>query len=645
MAVKTYLYRPRLSQNLLSRLVPSAVVTQDTVAGLAFPVSIEEADRPALDEAMEAHGWEFIEEDTGGFRFDMGSWLYADQVGIDPPHAALRSPSDVQALADFLDPIWRPWTNAPGIVGNTIHVQTTGDDETGDGTSANPFATVARAVQLIGLGNGNHVNIQLGAGTFSLPRLVYGWNFVRVRGHEVVEFQTVVQAVVTNTEEALTVDVTHGSMNVAQDELVGRCVIFGANLNASTRGWIRSNEATVGGVTRLTLSQANPTSQISPGVGTQIRIIDQQTTLTAPYVILGSVACVFQRCVIEGGPTFVLSSDKVEYLESKLTQQSLRISRGAGVNLTTCYCLLTGHVDGLSKHPMIRANRDSDLTVVWGTVIDGAAARLVDNDVASVSAMFSGQIITQGNCVFTRLGARGVTFDSGDCGVELFTASFNSHQVWVFDDCEAGIQVNSERGVGGSLRLPNLVGEVTADYVVTAQRGAYVMIGNGNSMVVSATGVNRVSADGGASNVAQHMDGTIIYGGSPAPAGFAPKGQELYFSMSGPTVPRSFVGLIWVNQTGRDLTFARATLWQRLAGTTGSTVVDVLMDDGSGWVSLWSADPSQRPTLTPGSGDDAMTDGGPPDFDIIPPNAKLRMDVVSAQAGGAEDLLLQLWVR
>ena len=79
--------------------------------------------------------------------------------GITGDHPALLDPASLDDLVDNLEPTYRPEFNHPSLA-STIYVGDwssdsggVGSDTTGDGTLATPFATIEKAVQLIGVAN------------------------------------------------------------------------------------------------------------------------------------------------------------------------------------------------------------------------------------------------------------------------------------------------------------------------------------------------------------------------------------------------------------------------------------------------------------------------------------------------------------
>jgi hypothetical protein len=116
--------------------------------------------------------------------------------------------------------------------------------------------------------------------------------------------------------------------------------------------------------------------------------------------------------------------------------------------------------------------------------------------------------------------------------------------------------------------------------------------------------------------------------------------QSFQFGQDGSYGTGTFVGMTWFNRTAAPLTIQDVTLWHGTGGAGGSTVVDILVDSGGGWTSIWNVTPANRPTLTTGS--DTEIQGGAIDNPAIPVGAKVRMDIISTQTGNPQDLMVQV---
>jgi hypothetical protein len=114
------------------------------------------------------------------------------------------------------------------------------------------------------------------------------------------------------------------------------------------------------------------------------------------------------------------------------------------------------------------------------------------------------------------------------------------------------------------------------------------------------------------------------------------------FSGAGKPVPATFVGQVYFNHSGAEQTITNVCVWQQTSGIGGNLVVDILVNSGSGWNSIWSVNPANRPTLSYLSGDDSHISGATIDSPSVPVDAKIRMDIISSQSGFPENILVQV---
>jgi len=121
----------------------------------------------------------------------------------------------------------------------------------------------------------------------------------------------------------------------------------------------------------------------------------------------------------------------------------------------------------------------------------------------------------------------------------------------------------------------------------------------------------------------------------------------IQFGASGYYGVAQFVGQVWFNRFGAALSIIDVTLWHQNAGTSGNTIIDILVNSGAGWQSIWNLTPANRPTLPAANGDDSevLVQAASIDSPTIPLGAKVRMDIVSVQSGSPSELLVQLTIR
>lgn len=455
---------------------------------------------------------------------------------IDGDHAALEDPATPTELADFLDSNYQPQI-ATASAAYTIYVETTGDDDTGDGSITAPFATIQRALQAVPVMNSGSstATISLGAGDFDCPRALKA-NYTSFVGTTSVEDTLTIDAggvVAADDNDGVVIDVTSTGGPYADDELRGRKIEWTSGTSNGNSGWIYRNDATVGGVTRIYASQdsggGSGVQSMSAGDTLDLITLDTSVQLQGFTVFQKSVEFNWND-VRFASPGFSLillvNTDKVNFDGCDFDGSSFRrlLSGGGGSAwLTNCYYAASG-VGGVGS--FLVATDGGYIQVQRGTVLDaglntgGTAGRQRVEGSAGSTLSFQKHVVCRGFASDNIFEVDGIgSYVIGGTGsddnilVEDANGTDTNQPGPVFK-----INANGE-GRGGYYQLPNLRGSITGDYSVEAQDSATVSIG-ASTTIVTNLGTNTVSADGGASNVAQASDLTLIEGGSPE-GGFA----------------------------------------------------------------------------------------------------------------------------
>jgi len=97
-------------------------------------------------------------------------------------------------------------------------------------------------------------------------------------------------------------------------------------------------------------------------------------------------------------------------------------------------------------------------------------------------------------------------------------------------------------------------------------------------------------------------------------------------------------GTIDIQEASYAVTIDQVVMRREVAGTGGSTVVDILKNGGS----LWKRNPGNRPTITFGMGDQARIVATLPNTLTIDEGDRLEMAIVSVEDGSPQDILLEL---
>lgn len=95
---------------------------------------------------------------------------------------------------------------------------------------------------------------------------------------------------------------------------------------------------------------------------------------------------------------------------------------------------------------------------------------------------------------------------------------------------------------------------------------------------------------------------------------------------------------VWYNDSSQAVTISQIRLHQLVAGGGGTTLIDLLLNAGAGYTSIYAVNPGNRPSITAAAGDDASVIATLPDTVAIPAGARLRLDIITAQSGRPRDV-------
>ena len=484
-------------------------LANSTLAGLvpsALPVPIAEGGTNATTEAAARTNLDVAQRFT-------------------PITAVFDSVTTLPTLYDFFAATERPEFDT-GVTGAIVYVDAAGgSDTTGDGSIGLPYATFQRAYQSIASSPTSARTIRLqGAGPYNAGGLnLHDLNFVTVEGDEpsVAFSRTITNVGTSSAANGLILDDVDAALGV--DAQRGRLVKFTSGVLNGQYGVIIRNAANQVEVTQDTDGAAF----LVPTAGDTYNILaDWPTVWDFPaggsYIFESCGGSTFRFLKFSGAGKFLFcnDTDKLVFDRSRFEIDGLLAGRGGSLFLTTCSLANAG--SAFSDWGMLTSVTEGVILIEHGTLIDAV------NAVAStsfISALTVGMIETRGEVAYRDLGAEGIVV-RGSGIASLFERRGTAFCVWRFVDCVAGFVVNgSGEGWGWSpLDLPALHGNITGAYTVTATGGGRVRVAAG-STVTDTTGTVSVSADGGATNIAQDPDGTYIEGGSPAPAGFAAAGS------------------------------------------------------------------------------------------------------------------------
>jgi len=508
--------------------------------------------------------------DPGSLALDTSGNLYVGQGGTSwnalanrftKKEAVFDAAETLPELYNFLAETSRPFFDTD-IVPDTIYVDSvSGDDEQGDGSLLNPFATFKRAYQVIAInplkqsGDGANRVIQLqGAGPYDAGAIYTSdLNFVTVRGEDpTLIYAGTISATSgagLTTGEADGIIIDDPSLSAAflaltdselDDYLRGKLIKFTA---PGTGGTIAAEQygiiSTVHSKQYIVVSQDTASSSFRfPGPSGTYEILDWVTEFSFPYGAANTLSSCssskfeslkftigtaggFTNCFL-----FCTDTSKIEFVRCRLELSSIIAGRGGSIFLTTSSIANKGY--GFSDHGMVSAITQGIIKIQNGTLVDGVNS---GGTADWVSALSLGLIESRGEVSFREIGTNtgeGITIRGGSI-VTLSNRQGNTFNIWRFiagsqgDNCLGGVVANNlNEGWGWApIDLPDLHGDINASYSVVAEGNAKIRLGQ-NSTVADSTGICTVSANGGSNPIAQYKDGTYIEGGSPSPFGFGP---------------------------------------------------------------------------------------------------------------------------
>lgn len=400
-----------------------------------------------------------------------------------------------------------------------LNVAATGSDSLGDGSVGNPFLTIGKAISVAPI-SGPSVAITVGVGTFDLPPTVAGGANIILTG--AFTASTVVTVAAVNSFSGATgliIDVTGAT--VAADDYRGALFRFitGVVTNVYFRCYYNSaTDAFVPGETRLYCVEAGiPGAPAAPNVGDTAALQLPSTVFnwaTSTALITGAELQLARGLITSTGaanPQILAGRLVTSLCAIDSTVRLIRPESAAELALLGTYVANQGSTTA----GMIRA-KTGMVTVSRGTVIDGvgsiAGARYLN--------LLDGQYRWSQQTVFRSMERIQMTRGSALIDSSVAPAVHDTHLFETASgvNCTKAFVINSNAllpSVGGGYDLPVCHGAITGNYFVEATRTATVDV-NGTSTITTALGTSTVSGNDGVSNQAWGVDGTQIFGGSPA---------------------------------------------------------------------------------------------------------------------------------
>jgi hypothetical protein len=248
-----------------------------------------------------------------------------------------------------------------------------------------------------------------------------------------------------------------------------------------------------------------------PAVSNTFDILDLDTTIDIAEntTIKDSTQCAFEHIHFAGvGYINTISTDQVTFRRCLIEYQRHQVG-GFGRSLLLCsYVATTGHV----HYGLLGILNQAHIFINRGTVVDSKNATTYDH-IRSVS---QASWETDSEVVWKEIGEiqwRGTHVMARN------QVAAGDH-TWRFVGVTGIVGNDDDEAYWGAWDLPVCFGNVTSSYFLQGTRGCQGRIASGSS-VSTATTINAVSADDGATAVADAPDYTYFQGGDPAGIGNA----------------------------------------------------------------------------------------------------------------------------
>jgi hypothetical protein len=419
----------------------------------------------------------------------------------------------------------------PGLVALPADLfvnNTTGSDVTGTGTLANPWAILAHAMLQIPVLADDVRTIHLAQSgvSYTVPaRTLWAFNLCTVSGELVNDGQgTLTSTAGTGGTEAAGTNVEVAGAGWAVDEHVGKLILWSTGGLTGRYGVVYQNDADT-----LFVTTQN-TSYTAPVAGDQFELLgfgsrvewdpgtpaDEETASANRNLFFQNLRF---NITTPGTDRSLQNSSisRIDYRRCYFDQDisCVVITDGGRARFRTCY--FTNRGDDFAERGLLQAGKNASCELFQGSVVDCRFATAADPAGSGIKGKAASTPRWQGELVIRGMGTLGYNFEGCMAGKHDNAGTMNLVR---FVDCQRGFIINGnvEEG-GGYYGLPDLYGNVTGDYVVTAQHYAQVTIGGAwptlGGSATSALGVMAVSADNGASQCSFTEDRTLIYGGSP----------------------------------------------------------------------------------------------------------------------------------
>jgi hypothetical protein len=387
-----------------------------------------------------------------------------------------------------------------------------GNDTTGTGALATPYATLQRAERATAWVPDIQRTLYLAPGDFTIPAIGGNWRDIRIVGYTSNGSTLTVDTIIQNTAQTgcgFTVAAGWPGTNSER----GKLILWRPGAARFTQyGWIYKNS--VSGDTWVTTGDRDFTA-ISTGNTFSEVSLQSRLTFDDTSQQVGDLGLTIQFCQVDGTGSFyadTISFDRCIFGDATdPTLTSVVVATGGNAKFTCCYFMALG--TKVNAQGFFAVQPGALAQVCNGSVLDGAEA-------AAGTAGYcnnEGTTLFYGEVVLQNLSAGGfASRNGGIVGRAAIDEALGSALAVGALACSDAIfswnppastdysPVTFVLGQGGFGDLPPLyqrggVAATSGAYCVTAQRGAYVYCDSTSNAQDSGGGFH-ASADGGASN-------------------------------------------------------------------------------------------------------------------------------------------------
>lgn len=423
-------------------------------------------------------------------------------------------------------PGYRPYLEIPQVSNLWVDSEQ-GSDDSGDGSQSNPYQTIKKAYLQTGMGDTSNTNINLvyRSTAYDLDFGIFGANFIDIRGQtDIEETRNITSVNYASADRGMSITVDGATLS--NNAWKGRILYIDGALGNLRQFIVSKNVGNVlyGAMSRRTgFFDSTQINFATAGTTANLMRFPEISIVGANFVI-GSIQFDIFYCKITGGQIFLPATGKVGVYYSEVANATINTSRGGAIYILSSAINMKG-ASPTNPIPSLKGAANGEIRIGHGSVMTD----LNDNSAIGqwIEVRNSASLNLVGGVLFAGISGNGIVCNGGS----IFETSPNiaTDLNIIFDDENSDITntkgfifnnyepttFDSPDSIGGFSSIPECHGSISADYLVEAQRGAYVEIASGSSVTTN-LGTNTVSSDGGTTNNWSNADGTRVIGGSPS---------------------------------------------------------------------------------------------------------------------------------